>query len=131
MLDKSCYQFESMQMRYTINRLVNQETHLRYFRLHSLLTNLALQHGEKLSATRLASLPVIATARKPSAVKAAASAALSLARPAALIYRKLVLLRLSGGRLTRGPTFQALFLWFQRHLNWNRMISTSFPDRFL
>jgi hypothetical protein len=77
-------------MRYTINRLVNQETHLRYFRLHSLLTNLALQHGEKLSATRLASLPVIATARKPSAVKAAASAALSLARPAwgvaALIY---------------------------------------------
>jgi hypothetical protein len=80
-----------MQMRYTINRLVNQETHLRYFRLHSLLTNLALQHSEKLSATRLASLPVIATARKPSAVKAAASAALSLARPAwgvaALIYR--------------------------------------------
>jgi hypothetical protein len=68
-------------MRYTIDRLVNQETHLEYFHLCSLLTNLALQHGEKLSATRLASLPVIATARKHSAIKAAASAALSSARP--------------------------------------------------
>jgi hypothetical protein len=67
-------------MRHTVDRLIKQETHLEYFHLRSLLTNLALQHREKLSANRLASLLVIATKRKPSAVKAAASAALSSAR---------------------------------------------------
>ena len=35
MLDKGCYQFESMQMRYAIDRLVKQETHLEYFHLCS------------------------------------------------------------------------------------------------
>jgi hypothetical protein len=79
MLDTGCCQFESMQMRHTIDRLIKQETHLEYFQPCSLLTNIALQHRKKLSATPLASLLVIATERKPSAVKAAASAALSSA----------------------------------------------------
>jgi hypothetical protein len=79
MLDTGCYQFESMQMQHTIDRLVKQETHLEYFHLCSLLTNIALQHRTKLSATPLASLLVLATERKPSALKAAATAALSSA----------------------------------------------------
>lgn len=79
MLDSRCHQFESMQMRHTIPRLIKQETHLEYFHLCFFLTNIALQHRKKLSATPLASLLVIATERKLSAVKAAASVALSSA----------------------------------------------------
>jgi hypothetical protein len=66
-------------MRHTIDRLIKQETNLEYFQLCYLLTNIALQHRRKLSAIPLASLLVLATERKLSAVKAAATAALSSA----------------------------------------------------
>ena len=68
-LDTGCYQFKFMQMRYSICRLIKQETRLEYFRLRSLLTSLALQYRKKLSATWLASLLVIVTERKPALSK--------------------------------------------------------------